>query len=61
MPRIRRSNVPVLIFSAGLADIIEEVLRQKLHKSFKNVRIVSNRMVFDQNGNLVSFEGQNNN
>ncbi|KAL6552624.1 hypothetical protein OROHE_007988 [Orobanche hederae] len=53
-----RSNVPVLIFSAGLADIIEEVLRQKLHKSFKNVRIVSNRMDFDQNGNLVSFKGK---
>ncbi|KAL7107905.1 hypothetical protein ACP275_06G082700 [Erythranthe tilingii] len=55
---LERSNVPVLIFSAGLADIIEEVLRQKLHRSFKNVRIVSNRMVFDQNGDLVSFKGK---
>ncbi|KAL0401457.1 UNVERIFIED_CONTAM: 7-methylguanosine phosphate-specific 5'-nucleotidase [Sesamum latifolium] len=55
---LERSNVPVLIFSAGLADIIEEVLRQKLHRSFKNVKIVSNRMVFDQNGNLVSFKGK---
>ncbi|KAH6761451.1 5'-nucleotidase / magnesium ion binding protein [Perilla frutescens var. hirtella] len=55
---LERSNVPVLIFSAGLADIIEEVLRQKLHRPFKNVRIVSNRMVFDQNGNLVSFKGK---
>ncbi|GFP93075.1 cytosolic 5'-nucleotidase 3a [Phtheirospermum japonicum] len=55
---LERSNVPVLIFSAGLADIIEEVLMQKLHRSFKNVRIVSNRMVFDQNGTLVSFKGK---
>ncbi|KAG8380699.1 hypothetical protein BUALT_Bualt06G0043100 [Buddleja alternifolia] len=55
---LERSNVPVLIFSAGLADIIEEVLRQKLHRSFKNVKIVSNRMVFDQNGDLVSFKGK---
>ncbi|GER56678.1 pyrimidine 5'-nucleotidase family protein [Striga asiatica] len=55
---LERSNVPVLIFSAGLADIIEEVLRQKLHRSFKNVRIVSNRMVFDEDGNLVSFKGK---
>ncbi|CAI9759839.1 unnamed protein product [Fraxinus pennsylvanica] len=55
---LEKSNVPVLIFSAGLADIIEEVLRQKLHRSFKNVKIVSNRMVFDQNGNLVSFKGK---
>lgn len=53
-----KSNVPVLIFSAGLADIIEEVLRQKLHRSFDNVKIVSNQMVFDQSGNLVSFKGK---
>ncbi|KHN06641.1 Cytosolic 5'-nucleotidase III [Glycine soja] len=50
-------DAPVLIFSAGLADIIEEVLRQKLHRSFKNVRIVSNRMVFDDDGRLVTFKG----
>ncbi|KAK2971305.1 hypothetical protein RJ640_001331 [Escallonia rubra] len=55
---LEERNVPVLIFSAGLADIIEEVLRQKLHRSFKNVKIVSNRMVFDQNGHLVSFKGK---
>ncbi|KAF3434414.1 hypothetical protein FNV43_RR25517 [Rhamnella rubrinervis] len=51
-------DIPILIFSAGLADIIEEVLRQKLHKSFKNVKIVSNRMVFDDNGHLLSFKGK---
>ncbi|KAL2549135.1 5'-nucleotidase [Forsythia ovata] len=55
---LEKSNVPILIFSAGLADIIEEVLRQKLHRSFKNVKIVSNRMVFDQNDHLVSFKGK---
>ncbi|XP_022150560.1 cytosolic 5'-nucleotidase 3 [Momordica charantia] len=55
---LEEKDVPVLIFSAGLADIIEEVLRQKLHRSFKNIRIVSNRMVFDDNGCLVSFKGK---
>ncbi|PIN18536.1 5'-nucleotidase [Handroanthus impetiginosus] len=55
---LEKNDVPVLIFSAGLADIIEEVLRQKLHRSFKNVNIVSNRMVFNENGNLVSFKGK---
>lgn len=34
-----------------------QVLRQKLHRSFKNVRIVSNRMVFNLSGQLVSFKG----
>ncbi|PQM35077.1 hypothetical protein Pyn_37920 [Prunus yedoensis var. nudiflora] len=34
------------------------VLRQKIHRLFKNVKIVSNRMVFDNNGHLVSFRGK---
>ncbi|XP_010658882.1 uncharacterized protein LOC100242328 isoform X1 [Vitis vinifera] len=51
-------DIPVLIFSAGLADVIEEVLRQKLHRSFKNIKIVSNRMIFDGDGHLVSFKGK---
>ncbi|XP_010523701.1 PREDICTED: LOW QUALITY PROTEIN: 7-methylguanosine phosphate-specific 5'-nucleotidase A [Tarenaya hassleriana] len=59
---LEEKDIPVLIFqqisSAGLADVIEEVLRQKLHRTFKNVRIVSNRMVFDDNGCLVSFKGK---
>lgn len=55
---LEEKEVPVLIFSAGLADIIEEVLRQKLHRSFKNVKVVSNRMVFDQSGRLQSFKGK---
>uniref|UniRef100_M1B3W1 5'-nucleotidase n=1 Tax=Solanum tuberosum TaxID=4113 RepID=M1B3W1_SOLTU len=55
---MQEKGVPVLIFSAGLADIIEEVLKQKVHRSFKNVRVVSNRMVFDENGHLQSFKGK---
>nr|XP_027111233.1 7-methylguanosine phosphate-specific 5'-nucleotidase A-like isoform X1 [Coffea arabica] len=55
---LEEKDVPVLVFSAGLADIIEEVFRQKLHRSFKNVRVVSNQMIFDQNGQLVSFKGK---
>ncbi|ONK65102.1 uncharacterized protein A4U43_C07F33640 [Asparagus officinalis] len=55
---LEEKDVPVLIFSAGLADIIEEVFRQKLHRSFKNVKVVSNRMVFDNNGRLISFKGK---
>lgn len=34
-----------------------QVLRQKLHRSFKNIKIVSNRMIFDGDGHLVSFKG----
>ncbi|KAG2536351.1 hypothetical protein PVAP13_9NG182600 [Panicum virgatum] len=54
---LEERDIPVLVFSAGLADIIEEVFRQKLHRPFKNVKVVSNRMVFNEEGRLVSFKG----
>lgn len=55
---LEKHDVPVLIFSAGLADIIEEVLRQKLKRNFPNVQVVSNRMDFDDTGRLVGFKGR---
>ncbi|KAK3146603.1 hypothetical protein QOZ80_3BG0268800 [Eleusine coracana subsp. coracana] len=55
---LEERDIPVLVFSAGLADIIEEVFRQKLHRSFKNIKIVSNRMVFNEDGRLVAFKGK---
>ncbi|MCO5550510.1 hypothetical protein L7F22_003997 [Adiantum nelumboides] len=55
---LQDSSVPVLIFSAGLSDIIEEVMHQKLGRKFANVRVVSNKMEFDSNDNLIGFEGK---
>ncbi|XP_043711228.1 cytosolic 5'-nucleotidase 3A-like isoform X2 [Telopea speciosissima] len=55
---LEERGVPVLILSAGLADVIEEVLRQKLPRFPKNVKIVSNQMVFSNDGCLVSFKGK---
>ncbi|KAI8539624.1 hypothetical protein RHMOL_Rhmol09G0197700 [Rhododendron molle] len=40
----------------GFSKFDYEVLRHKLHRSFKNVRIVSNRMVFNLSGQLVSLK-----
>ncbi|KAL5208926.1 hypothetical protein ABZP36_004549, partial [Zizania latifolia] len=34
------------------------VFQQKLHRSFKNIKIVSNRMVFKEEGRLVAFKGK---
>ncbi|KAI5058683.1 hypothetical protein GOP47_0026853 [Adiantum capillus-veneris] len=55
---LQDNSVPVLIFSAGLSDIIEEVMHQKLGRKFANVRIVSNKMEFDSNDNLIGFKGK---
>lgn len=51
-------DIPILIFSAGLGDVIETFLRTTFFKDGKvpaNVRIVSNRMVFDKDGTLSGF------
>lgn len=46
--QLKEHNVPLLIFSAGLGDIVEEVVRQSgiFHS---NVRVFSNYMDFDEN------------
>lgn len=37
--------------------LFRKVFRQKLHRSFKNIKVVSNRMVFNEEGRLVAFKG----
>nr|XP_033786487.1 cytosolic 5'-nucleotidase 3A isoform X2 [Geotrypetes seraphini] len=55
--RLNEHNIPVFIFSAGLGDILEEVIRQNgVYHS--NVKVVSNFMEFDENGLLKGFKGE---
>ncbi|XP_029382884.1 7-methylguanosine phosphate-specific 5'-nucleotidase-like [Echeneis naucrates] len=49
-------QVPLLIFSAGVGDILEEVIRQN-QVFHSNVHIISNYMDFDQTGVLQAFKG----
>ncbi|XP_054449686.1 7-methylguanosine phosphate-specific 5'-nucleotidase [Pteronotus mesoamericanus] len=52
-----QNNIPLFIFSAGIGDILEEIIRQK--KVFHpNIHIVSNYMDFDEDGFLQGFKGQ---
>jgi len=51
------ANVPVLIFSAGIADVIIEFLQQQ-NILMPNMHVVSNRMKFDENGILIGFQGE---
>jgi len=42
-----QAAVPLLVFSAGIADVLEEVCRQQLPKPLPDtVHVVSNRMLF---------------
>lgn len=49
--------VPVFIFSAGLGDVLEEILRQS-GVYLPNVKVVSNFMDFDDNGVIRGFKGE---
>uniref|UniRef100_A0A4W4HNR4 5'-nucleotidase n=1 Tax=Electrophorus electricus TaxID=8005 RepID=A0A4W4HNR4_ELEEL len=50
-------DIPLLIFSAGVGDVLEEVIRQAgvLHP---NVKVFSNYMDFDESGVLQDFKGE---
>jgi len=50
-------SIPLLIFSAGIGDILEEVIRQAgvFHP---NVKVFSNYMDFDESGVLTAFKGE---
>lgn len=48
-------DIPVIILSAGIGNVIEKVLRDN-NCFFKNMFIISNFIKFDQNGNMEKFE-----
>ena len=51
------AKVPILIFSAGVGDVIDEALRQ--HDVMRpNVKVISNYMSYDAEGKLIKFSGQ---
>ncbi|XP_072572608.1 cytosolic 5'-nucleotidase 3 isoform X2 [Paramormyrops kingsleyae] len=55
--QLQQRNVPVFIFSAGLGDVLEEIIRQA-GVYHPNVKVVSNFMDFDENGILRGFKGE---
>ncbi|XP_071101196.1 cytosolic 5'-nucleotidase 3-like isoform X2 [Haliotis cracherodii] len=54
---LHQHGIPLLIFSAGIGDIIEEVITQQA-RMLDNMKIVSNFMDFDSEGKLIGFKGE---
>ncbi|KAM5203943.1 cytosolic 5'-nucleotidase 3A isoform 2-T4 [Hipposideros larvatus] len=54
---LQKHSIPVFIFSAGIGDILEEIIRQA-GVYYPNVKVVSNFMDFDDNGVLKGFKGE---
>ncbi|XP_075894746.1 cytosolic 5'-nucleotidase 3-like [Nelusetta ayraudi] len=54
---LHEHSIPLLIFSAGIGDILEEIILQAgvFHS---NVKVFSNYMDFDETGLLTAFKGE---
>ncbi|XP_012582161.1 PREDICTED: 7-methylguanosine phosphate-specific 5'-nucleotidase [Condylura cristata] len=53
---LHQNGIPLFIFSAGVGDVLEEIIRQR--KVFHpNIHVVSNYMDFDKDGFLQGFRG----
>jgi 5'-nucleotidase len=55
-------GIPIIIVSAGLGNVIEEVVRQRIARpgdakgqTWENVRVLSNTMLWDDNGEFMEF------
>ena len=57
MKDLSEFRVPILVFSAGVGDVIDEALR---HNNLvqDNVKVISNYMNYNEEGKLVEFTGQ---
>ncbi|XP_066483345.1 7-methylguanosine phosphate-specific 5'-nucleotidase [Tiliqua scincoides] len=53
--QLHQSKIPLFIFSAGVGDILEEIIRQA-GMFHSNINVVSNYMNFDNNGILIGFK-----
>ena len=50
-------NIPVIILSAGIGNVIEEFLKQE-DCFFENIYIIGNFIEFDENGNSEKFDNK---
>jgi len=57
-----QKGIPIIVVSAGLGNIIEEVIRQRIRmpdgstgKAWPNVRVLSNTLQWNEQGNFAGF------
>ena len=54
---LKKNNIPMLIFSAGLGDVIKGFLEQK-NKISKNIHVISNFFEFDEEGKVIGYNSK---
>lgn len=54
------NGIPILVFSAGITDVIDEMIKQRLAingRIFHSLHVISNKLRADEKGIIVGFEG----
>jgi len=51
------NNIPVVILSAGIGNVIEQFLKNN-NCYYENMHIISNFIPFDEAGNIRKYEGE---
>ena len=54
LQKMYQSNIPVIILSAGIGNVIEQVLKSN-NCYFENMYIISNFIEFDEKGNMKKY------
>jgi len=49
-------DIPLLVFSAGIGDLIDKIFVHFEGRIFKNIHVVSNRIMTDENGIINGFK-----
>lgn len=52
--KLYEKNIPVIILSAGIGNVIEQTLRNE-GCYYENIKIISNFIKFDKNGNMIEY------
>ena len=53
--KLYKNNVPVIILSAGIGNVIEQFLKKE-ECYYDNITIISNFIKFDKKGNMIRFD-----
>jgi len=54
---LHKNNIPMLVFSAGIKNILEEVFLQKEGHLHPNIHVISNQLAVDSQGVITGFQG----
>jgi len=55
LEELDKNDIPVLIFSAGIAELIEEIMKHFIGSTYSNVHVVSNHIKTDREGTIIGF------